>query len=155
MNNINKTTEYWADYRSVSWIINYNERDGVGLGSWWTYYIVLSLNRLPERVNPDSFWLEPKKPDYEFYDYNNHPTIKKIDFYGGITFYEKKGGIDESNMTKKRIKIGCDYSHSWDLAPCGEKFIEYDFDHIYTGVTNTINSFLVIVPEYEELEEKQ
>lgn len=60
--------------------------------------------------------------------------INNLDWHCGITFYEKRGGIDGEPLW---IKIGCDYNHYWDeeVNHSGG----YSFDWILKDVENTIN----------------
>lgn len=76
----------------------------------WNYYVYLYESRLE---NFDALWLEPTN-QYSWgagYDYYSLP-IYNIFWHGGITYYEK---LNNDAIGKRMIKVGCDYSHLFDL----------------------------------------
>lgn len=148
-----KLNTYQGRYRDVGFEIVYNERinnsnlDDPSLDRrWWTYYIYINLEKLPDRVNPDSFWL-PFENIYNIrmYRYSYHKILNEINFYGGITFYSKSCGLEEGNP--KTIKVGCDFNHSWDQGSY------YCLEDIQSHVTVTIDSLYEVIPEYGKEEE--
>ena len=114
---------------------------------WWTYYISINLEDLPDRINPDSFWLPFENISNSFMDYRytDHKILNEIYFYGGITFYSKSSGLEEGNP--KIIKVGCDFAHLCDLDR------HYSVEDIQEHVKVTIDSLYEVIPEYgKELE---
>lgn len=141
-----KETDIWTGtYKGVGFEINNwktppnsiepNEKD------CWTYYIYLHLDRIPEENKPNSYWLKGRKDRKRvYYDYYKHDVINELDWHGGLTWYSKEHGFDGSG---KVIKIGCDYSHSWDE---GQYF---DLGIVKSELKNTIERFLNYVPDYK------
>ena len=141
-----KKKEVWTGiHKGVSfeinnWKVEPNTIDLNGRDCW-TYYIFIHLDRIPVNNNPESFWLEGKKQrNYIYYGYYNHEILPNIDWHGGITWYSKESGFDGANRV---IKVGCDYSHSWDEGQ------HYDLDIVVNDVRNTIESFKNLVPNYK------
>lgn len=104
--------------------------------NFWTYYVYLLINDIPEKYNPESFWLEFKNG---LYDYYNHPLLSQIDFHGGISYYKKE--ICQDNQA---IKIGCDYQHLWDMNA------SYTLSMIDADAKKTIDSIYKLMPEYKK-----
>lgn len=139
------TTVWTGIYKGVNFEINNFQTDYVPEHQdRWTYYLFLHLDRIPKEHNPESYWLEPKDnsllPNRVYYDYYNHSIIGSIEFHGGITWYSKETGFDN---TPKIIKIGCDYSHIWDEG------VMYSLEGVLIDVKNSIDSFLSFVPNYK------
>jgi hypothetical protein len=130
--------QVWAgSYRGIDFEINNFKRDN----NCWTHYIFLHLDRIPEKYDPGSFWLKgAKKRSMIMYDYYDHPIIGKIKFHGGITWYSKENGFDNS---PKVIKVGCDYQHAWDEGKL------YGLEYVKNEVIETIDSFLEFIPDYK------
>lgn len=143
-----KETEVWyGEHLGVRFEINHwvsppnviepNERQH------WTYYLIIELDKIPEENNPESYWIKPIK-DERFsmttYAYYKHDVIPNLDWHGGISWYSKEAGIDD---TPRVIKIGCDYSHLWD-----EGMI-YDLDLVKAEVRCSIEEFIRRVPKYK------
>jgi hypothetical protein len=105
----------------------------------WNLYLILDTKRIPEKYNPESFLLKPKKndrfPRHTFYNYMSHPILNSIDFHGGITYYEKLGN--------GMIKVGCDYNHSGDHANM------FSFKHLKRDAIEAIKSFKTMIPDYK------
>jgi hypothetical protein len=109
--------------------------------NWWTYYIYIELDKLPDRVKPKTFWLELKttKNEYgvfHYYPYLKHQILSEIYFYNPMTEYSKTSGFEEPQP--KIIGIGCD---------CGSRSNLHIFD-IKDQVKLTIDSFYDLIPEY-------
>jgi len=135
-----KNTDVWyGKYKGVDFEINkFESHEGKDS---WTYYISLWLDRIPEKYNPDGFWLEGKKDrSYVHYDYFSHNVINSIEFHHGCTYYSKESGFDGS---PKIIKIGCDYQHYWDEGK------SYDLNTLTRDVMNTIDAFIRLIPGYK------
>lgn len=143
----NKVEEWNGSYKGVSfqikhWKTDPNEIEPNG-SDHWTYYLILHLDRIPEKYNPKSFWLKPKKMNIGnriWYDYYNHPIISDLHWHGGITWYSKERGFDGD---LKIIKIGCDYSHLWDEGKV------YDLDYLINDVKISIERFKELIPDYK------
>ncbi|HWT40994.1 MAG TPA: hypothetical protein VN081_07075 [Dongiaceae bacterium] len=110
----------------------------------WCYYVVVSEKMLP----PDQFekfWLPPanfhersdgsKDPIYAY----NDAGFCGADWHGGVTFYEKSGGIDGAT---RYVKIGCDFAHYWDEGR------EYDFAHVEHEAKATVQQLIEMYPFY-------
>lgn len=108
----------------------------------WTYYLYLYIDRIPEENNPNSYWLKGRKDGNRvYYDYYKHDVMTDLDWHGGITWYSKEHGFDGS---EKIIKIGCDYSHSWDEGQY------YNLNIVKFDCKRTIERFLEKVPNYKQ-----
>ncbi len=80
----------------------------------WNYYVIFTEFQTEYF---DLAWLAPGKerlrsngmlwPSYEPED----SPLAHGDFYGGITFYEKREPVDRNY---RAVKVGCDYVHYWD-----------------------------------------
>lgn len=137
MNISNIFTTYEGIYKSVGFQIRFFEGDSDSdslLSGHWVYYIFICLENLPNRVNPETFWLPN---DYCYYE---HEILNEIYFYGGITYYHKACGFEDGQ--KKIIKVGCDFNHSFDLGVC------YTLEDIQVHVKKTIDSLYKVIPEY-------
>ena len=110
----------------------------------WNYYLILRLDRIPEKSVSDSYWLKRKKSslsgNHVLYGYYDHPILPNLDWHGGITWYSKESGFDGDPKT---IKVGCDYSHLWDEGH------EYILEDIIPEVERTIEKFRELVPGYK------
>jgi hypothetical protein len=139
------TKKWTGTYKGVAFEINNfqfepNKFEPQGKDCW-AHYIILHLNRIPEKYNPESFWLKGKmNRNMAHYDYYAHEIIGKIEFHGGCTWYSKEHGFDGE---EKIIKIGCDYQHSWDEGK------RYDLEYVKRQVEETVDSFLNFIPDYK------
>lgn len=107
----------------------------------WTYYLIIHIDRIPIENNPKSYWLKGEKMMSRIsYSYYDHDVMCDFDWHGGITWYSKEHGFDNSN---KVIKIGCDYSHLWDEGHF------YEIEDVKSDVENTIERFLHHIPNYK------
>lgn len=110
----------------------------------WCHYIFINLSKIPQENKPEMLWLKGYKDNIGgkriYYEYYDNEILSRIEFHGGITFYEKISGFDGGD---KIIKVGCDYQHSWDENK------EYDLEYIKEMVEETIESFLNIIPNYK------
>ena len=137
--------EVWnGKYRGVVFEIQHFSMEGYNTNCW-THYIYLHLDRIPEKYNPDSFWLKGEGSPFGsgkniYYHESTHPVLGAIEFHGGCTWYSKESGFDDST---KMIKIGCDYQHYMDEQE------HYNLDSVYSEVKRTIDSFLTMIPDYK------
>lgn len=103
----------------------------------WNYYVFLRETRIE---NFKDFWIEPKLEEFssggtKFIDvprYYNSP-LSDADWHGGPTYWE---AINPSFEGMRAIKIGCDYSHLYDMEARGYC---YDLEEVYSDLINTIN----------------
>lgn len=89
----------------------YNDSDGT-----WCYYVTVTEQMLPADKFAE-FWLAPAsthkrssgwdEPCYAYYE----AYFASAQWHGGVTYYEKLGGIDGA---PRAVKIGCDFGHYWD-----------------------------------------
>lgn len=135
----NQSMKWHGRYRGIAWEISARKSYD---SEWsqrkidWCHYIYIQLDQLPEDSR-EGFWLKPRqaelpvsKRNFVSYDYFDSP-ISGLTWHGGITFYEKRGGVDgESRM----IKAGCDYQHLWDDGQ------HYTFESVLFEVKETIDS---------------
>ena len=82
----------------------------------WNYYVSVYEESLVDPGDFEEFWLPvtnvrrrggTDEPTYDYWA----PRFASAEWHGGVTFYEKRGGIDGA---PRGVKIGCDFAHSWD-----------------------------------------
>ncbi len=135
-----RETEIWTgSHKGVTFEINkFKSYTG---GDNWTHYIFIRLERIPDTVMAERFWLSGEVDSKGRVNYKTWESIiNHLEFHGGCTWYSKEQGFDGGN---KAVKIGCDYQHYWDEGR------EYDLQDIMFEVEKTIDSFLDIVPDYK------
>lgn len=133
----------WGEHMDIGFeIINHGRRDddrdyGEEPRGTWNYYVYVSEKSLePEKFA--EFWLPPSEPmhvrgdgwaepSYSYY----RARFADAEWHGGVTFYEKKGGLDGDHRC---VKIGCDFSHSW------EKGHRYEFADVEREAKRTIDA---------------
>jgi|GEM_PF-5462347 len=140
----NQRLEYSGRYRGILWTVLANASTDARSDRYFDFchYIHVLLEQIPEDRRED-FWLKSKehvrpasgKIDI-FYNYAGS-IINSLEWHGGCTFYEKRGGIDGR---PRWIKAGCDYMHSWDV---GQYF---DLDYVITEAKYTIDSLHKLIP---------
>jgi hypothetical protein len=90
------------------------EEDHEGRGTW-CYYVLIGEQMLAPEAFAE-FWLPHTEcvrssgipePSYAYYQ----ARFADAEWHGGVTFYEKQGGIDGA---LRFVKIGCDFAHYWD-----------------------------------------
>ena len=100
----------------------------------WTFYLFIRESQFSKKIF-ERFWLPPSRqknyPQRIFYLTMDEPLINDICWHGGCTWYQKVAGFDGS---KRIIKIGCDYGHSFDRNK------RYYVDDIYADVKAAIDS---------------
>lgn len=70
---------------------------------------------------------------------NKYFDIPDMGFAGGITFYENQICLDRiKGKMSRRIKIGCDYNHSWDA---DRGYID-DYESVKNDAIRLINKYL-------------
>jgi hypothetical protein len=98
----------------------------------WAYYLSINLNKIPEKDNPDSYWLPSDN------SYREHPVLSEMYWHGGITFYDKVSGFDDD---PRIIEVGCDYQHYEDEGSTLEACL--------WDCQQSIESFLTYIPDYK------
>ncbi len=132
---------YSGYYKNICFEINYrNEGMPCRKMDWWTYYIYLCVDDIPEKYDPESFWMKTRDT------YSGHSILANLEWHGEITYFRKVAGFDDE---KRRIQVGCDYMH-W-----GDEDRRYDLEYIKNDVKRTIESFLYLVPEYGKKEDEE
>lgn len=112
----------WGEHMDIDYeIVNHgrrqrNEFDDEPKGTW-CYYVHISEKALsPEHFA--EFWLTPANesrtrsdgwPELTYAYYG--AKFAEAEWHGGVTFYEKRGGLDGNC---RRVNIGCDFAHYWD-----------------------------------------
>lgn len=83
----------------------------------WTYYVTIGEHQLSGEDFAE-FWLPvsgqlERSAGYSqpTYDYYSPRWSSDVDWHGGVTWYEKIGGLDGA---PRAVKIGCDFAHLWD-----------------------------------------
>jgi hypothetical protein len=129
-------------YDGVNFEINcLNNNNSEEFKEWWTFYLYIFLNRIPEEYKPDSYWLDGKKDSFGIlYKYYDHSVLSRLNWHAGITWYSKERGFDGDD---KVIKVGCDYQHY-----CDEGYF-YNIDSVKIDVKQCIDSFKRYVPTYK------
>lgn len=84
-------------------------------GGTWCYYVTVSEAQLAPELFSE-FWLDatatPHKSGWPRISHDYYQArFASADWHGGVTFYEKLGGLDGA---QRYVKIGCDFAHSWD-----------------------------------------
>lgn len=84
-------------------------------GGTWCYYVTIGEAMLPPELFTE-FWLparaHPHKSGWPRLHYDYYAArFAQANWHGGVTFYEKSGGMDGS---QRYVRIGCDFAHSWD-----------------------------------------
>lgn len=108
----------------------------------WCYYVIVSEAMLPPELFAE-FWLEPSSVEphrsgfpriaYGYYA----AKFAQVDWHGGVTFYEKSGGIDGA---QRYVKIGCDFAHLWDEGR------EFDYAQVEQECIETIRQLQAMYP---------
>lgn len=135
-----KNTRWSGQFNGVQFEIQnfnpYNSKD------FWTFYLYISIDKIPKENNPESFWLPPEKDDrgHIRYDYYKHQILGEIEWHCGMTFYSKEAGFDES---PRIIKVGCDFQHYWDEGR------DYDLEDVYAEAVEAAKSFRRLVLRYK------
>jgi hypothetical protein len=127
---IEATIKYYREeYRGIKYEIKYIQRK---VDSWWTYYIIINLDKFKDNKKVQSLWL-PRGNRERLYNYSHCELILKMEFHYGCTFYEKVSGLDG---TPRIVKIGCDYNHYWD------ENVNYSVEDVEEDAKNSIDCFL-------------
>lgn len=144
MNIKKQETEIWkGSHTGIDFEINHYIMEGLDTSQdCWTYYLIIRLDRIPDKIKSASLWIdgEPDEKGRVYYKYYDNEIICNIDFHSGCTWYSKEYGFDGAN---KIIKIGCDYQHYWDEGKI------YNIDYIQMDVEEAIDSFREIIPDYK------
>lgn len=137
---LSKKLIWSGTYKSINFeIVNWSYKDPFmdEMKQIWNFYLILPIDMFPEKLHKE-IWLPSRVTEYGsvMYGYYNSNILSSIDFYGGITYYEKVNGYDGG---KKVIKVGCDYNHAWD------QDCYYDIKDIIEDTKIAINSLFETV----------
>lgn len=139
-------------HKDISYeIVNHSRSRYAGYGAdmvpspgTWCYYVLVSEHMMPPESFA-SFWLEPSRIDVRSsgipdprYEYCS-AAFAEADWHGGVTYYEKFGGIDQA---PRFVKIGCDFAHYWDEGR------EYTYEQIEAEAKHTIDLLANMFPFY-------
>lgn len=137
-------------YRGIAWEINLIDMDydtkatSFSLGPWWTYYVSLIEDNVPQDRIKDFFLGAEDNSDSEFSYLRNRVTYdyygslwNDLPWHGEITYFELKGGL---NGDKLIAKAGCDYNHSFDQGH------RYTFNSVASEVRETIDALIEMIP---------
>lgn len=140
----NVNTTYSGIYKAVNfeitrWGVERETHEALNDGKGcWNYYIYLSERKLE---NFKDLWLEPEVKEfspggtkYVSYDYYSS-SLSNAYWHGGVTFWE---GGNLLLPGYRYIKLGCDYSHLFDL----ERGYDYELTDVYADLTRTIDEVL-------------
>lgn len=109
----------FGEHRGVKYKISNHARyeEGVNrIRGTWCYYVYINELILDENDFSD-FWLEARGVDSFGGDWKSAkydywaPVWADADWHGGVTHYQKIGGLDGSS---RLVEIGCDYAHLYD-----------------------------------------
>ena len=121
----------------------------------WNYYIFLHLAAIPDKYNPDSFWLEDIIEEmtegsgkyWTLHRYYEHHIIGIIPLHGGITWYSKETQLEPK--CNRVIKIGCDYAHLYDREQFDRGHV-IKFNEVLKDVLESIDVIREeIMPDYK------
>ncbi len=138
---LRKQIQYKGSCQGIHFLIN-----NWSWNNWetnhWAFYLFFHVDRLPESIAPEELWCELNEIHNGLarYDYYKSTLLSKMDWHGGITFYEKVRGFDGESQ---EIKAGCDYGHYFDEG------ITYDEKDILLDIQRAIDSFWEEVPDYK------
>lgn len=110
-------------------------------GGTWCYYVTVSEAQLTPELFAE-FWLSAKlsqhasgwpRVSYDYYD----TRFANADWHGGVTYYEKLGGLDGA---QRYVKIGCDFAHLWDEGG------EFNLEIVESEAIETVTQLLAMYP---------
>jgi hypothetical protein len=139
----------WGEHMDIGYeIVNHGRRArdhdyGDEPKGTWNYYVSIN-EKVLDPAHFAEFWLEPaaesrlrsdgwNEPSYAYYS----APFADADWHGGVTLYEKKGGIDGA---PRHVRIGCDFAHLWDEGRT------YDFADVERKAKRTIDALRAIYP---------
>lgn len=107
----------------------------------WNYYVYVMESRT---TNFNDLWLQGELKEfsvsgtqYMSYDHYDHALDRDCDWHGGVTLWEQ----NDQCPRQRRIKIGCDYSHLFDV----ERGTGYTLDEVLRDCLHTIDCVSKIV----------
>ena len=138
-----KLTKFNGNHKGVEYEIHNFVIDSTfrGLEDCWTYYLFLTVERIPDVELASQIWLDPKYDDEDRISYDYWDCwLSRLPWHGGVTYYDK---ISSADMRRRVIKIGCDYQHY------GDEQFNYDEKWVQRDAIETIEAFLERVPDYK------
>lgn len=122
-------------YEIKTWPVDGYLKNSLGVERGWAHYLLINVDKQVPEALREGFWLKPRPMMFASqmigHDYMEGPTAN-IEFHGGITFYEKIGGLEGGD---RWVKLGCDYQHLWDE---GQRYTEQS---VLSEVKASIDSF--------------
>ena len=106
--------DVWTfQYRDITVEISRFRLDGLE-GDRWTYYLWLSLDKIPTK-DQKGLWPRYKKTgSHGARTFNvNNTWLADLTWHHGMTWYSKHLS-SYAKGSGKMIQVGCDYSHLWD-----------------------------------------
>lgn len=135
-------TTYWKGvYNGVNFEIENKPSVIHHISSNWSYYLIINLERIPQKYDPDSFWLNGKKIFGTIsYNYFGNKILEDLNWKICIGHYSKIKGFDGEDRI---IKIGCDYIEYSDNEN------RYDIEQAINDVKSSIDKFISHIPDYK------
>jgi hypothetical protein len=110
-------TIWKREYKGVGYSLSHHGVSDYSPHGTWCFYIFIQSNLF---VNDEDFKLFNREAEitefagsfrenYSYYD------VPDYGFHGGITWYSKERFVDREGKEQVSLKIGCDYSHLWDM----------------------------------------
>lgn len=143
---MNRKEVWTTTYRGVpikicKWFMRRSENHLVPV---WNYYLLIREESVPNEYKSRVFlkgtWekLFGGQPRLS-YDYSDSGVFCSLDWHGGITYYEIKGGI---NRSPRIAKAGCDYNHLWDEG----RESEYCEEFVLADAKRTVDELREVIP---------
>jgi len=124
--------------------INYEVRQWtLGDGENWNYYIYIDERQLSDATRGlfmcgmTDVGLPSRRRTYDYYGAGTE-LINDLDWHGGLTFYNREGGIDEKPVV---VKLGCDYAHYYDEGRL------YALEDVERDARHTIDKLWELLPD--------
>jgi len=104
-----------GEHHGVHYELSWHGRSEYQESGIWCWYIIVT----DEQFYPEEWTLlRLKKQDRElngswhrFWSYEDFPDV---DPHGGWTFGEQETYLGKDGKKHEKVKVGCDYAHSWD-----------------------------------------
>lgn len=110
-------------------------------GGTWCYYVTIGEAQLAPELFAE-FSLDatatPHKSGWPRISHDYYGArFASADWHGGVTYYEKLGGLDGA---QRYVKIGCDFAHSWDEG------IDFDYAQVEREAIETVKQLQAMYP---------
>lgn len=109
-------TTWKREHKGVGYSLSHHGVSDYSPQGTWCFYIHLLEPQFQSAEDFAKFNREPEVKEFagsyrESYPYDDVPDYG---FHGGITWYSRETYIDRDGLSRKALKIGCDYAHLWD-----------------------------------------